>query len=366
MSLVPSKALWVLWVGTAGVALALGFGLGRVSAPAGVSESQGVAESSHKGESQELRGVESKLAGVPNRVPSTGSLDELKQTLGMSNPKIRDREMENALSRASLDEVKRALEWASALPESAAKRSLLGKVMERWGQLDGANAAAYGEKLFAETGNPQALRDAIRGWGQTDPNGSIQYTQSLAVSDGVKKDISRDLFRDWADRSPQAAAAYAAANPIEVGRGGLMGLISDRWSKQDPQAAANWAMSLPSGKAQQRAYDELVQNWADLNLQAAADFVSRQPAGANKDVMVSTLAREVAKQDMSAALQWASTLSDPDMQSKTTMSFLWRTARQDLVAAQQLVNSSALSQAAKQSVLSRLTNGDGGWRGNGP
>lgn len=356
----------MFFLGVAGVAGMVGFGLGRMTAPTAPLTEKRLGLEEPTIQVAEVPGAETGEVVRPVGSGPANSLASLQQTLGMSNPKTRDREMENSLSHASLEEVKKALEWASALPESAAKRSLLGKVMERWGQLDGANAAAYGEKLFAETGNPQALRDAIRGWGQTDPNGSIQYTQSLAVSDGVKKDISRDLFRDWADRSPQAAAAYAAANPIEVGRGGLMGLISDRWSKQDPQAAANWAMSLPSGKAQQRAYDELVQNWADLNLQAAADFVSRQPAGANKDVMVSTLAREVAKQDMSAALQWASTLSDPDMQSKTTMSFLWRTARQDLVAAQQLVNSSALSQAAKQSVLSRLTNGDGGWRGNGP
>ena len=363
MSRVPSKALWVPWVGTAGVALAVGFGLGRVSAPSGVSKKKGVVESSH---AEESMGTESKSAEGPVGMPSASALNELKQTMGLANPKTRDREMENALSRASLDEVKRALEWASALPESAAKRSLLGKIMERWGQLDGANAAAYGEKVLAETGNPQLLRDAIRGWGQTDPNSSIQYTQSMAASDGMKRDISRDLLRDWADRNPLAAAAYAATNPVEVGRGGVMGLISDRWSKQDPQAAANWAMSLPAGKDQQRALDQLVQNWADLNLQAAADFVSRQAAGVNKDVMVSTLAREVAKQDPSAALQWAATLSDPDAQSRTAISFMWRTARQDLAAAQQLVNSSALSQVAKQSVLSRMTNGNGGWRGGGP
>ena len=102
-----------------------------------------------------------------------------------------------------------------------------------------------------------------------------------------------------------------------------------------------------------------MQNWSDLSLQAAADFVTRQPAGPNKDVMVSTLAREVAKQDTAAALQWASTLSDSDQQSRTALSFMWRSARQDLASAQQMVNASALSQAAKESVLSRMTNGYG-------
>ena len=355
------------WVGLAGGALAIGFGLGRVTAPPSTSPMGKEVETKREGmEPQEPRSADENIQESADAARRGSALDLLRQTMGMNNPKTRDREMENALSRASLEEVKKALEWASALPEGAAKRALMGKIMERWGQLDGTNAAAYGEKVFAETGNPQLLKDAIRGWGQTDPGGSIQYTQSMSVSDGVKRDISRDLFRDWADRSPQAAAAYAAANAIDVGRGGVMGLIADRWSKQDPQAAANWVMTLPQGKEQQRALDQLVQNWSDLNLQAAADFVSQQPAGSNKDVMVGTLAREVAKQDTAAALQWTSTLSDPNMQSRTALSFMWRSARQDLASAQQMVNSSALSPAAKNAVLSGLTNGFGNRRGFGP
>jgi len=346
--------------------MALGFGIGRVTAPREGPPKQQMVKSHEAFDGIEVASVEARSAEEGGGIHSGSSLDRIKHTLGMSNPKTRDREMENALSQASLEEVKKALEWASALPEGAAQRALMGKIMERWGQLDGLNAAAYGEKVFADTGNPQLLKDAIRGWGQSDPGGSIQYTQSMSASVGVRRDISRDLFRDWADRSPQEAAAYAVVRAIDVGRGGVMGLIADRWSKQDPQAAANWAMTLPSGRDQQRALDQLVQNWSDLNLQAAADFVSRQPPGANKDVMVGTLAREVAKQDPAAALQWASTLSDPEMQSRTAMSFLWRSARQDPAAAQQLVNSSALSPAAKQSVLSRMTNGNGGWRGGGP
>jgi hypothetical protein len=225
--------------------------------------------------------------------------------------------------------------------------------MERWGQLDGANAVAYAEKLFAETGNPDLLKDAMRGWGQSDPMASLQYTQSMGVSDGLRRDITRDLVRDWADRSPQAAAAFAASNSLEVGRGGLTSLIADRWSKQDPQTAANWAMSLPAGKEQLRALDELVQNWCDLNLQSAADFVSRQQAGINKDAMVGTLAREVAKQDPASALKWVATISDARMQESTSWSIYQRALRRDPEGAQLMLQSSPLSSALKQSLLEK-------------
>lgn len=143
-------------VGALGLALATGYGLGRLTAPstpASANRAASPQESVGLQESQQVDTMTRKnLEGEGSALP----LDQLQKTLGMTNPRIRDREMENALSRASLDEVKRALEWASALPESAARRSLLGKIMERWGQLDGANAAAYGEKLFArrETRRP--------------------------------------------------------------------------------------------------------------------------------------------------------------------------------------------------------------------
>jgi hypothetical protein len=359
-----SKAGWIPWVGTAGVAMTVGFGLGRVSAPSRESakESGGLA-SDHIVEGKGGGDGEKGMGGAFEEKNQDSTEDGLKRALGLNDPKRRDRELENSLSRASLTDVKKALDWALHLPDGAAKRAAMAKIMERWGQLDGANAAAYAEKLFAETGNPDLLRDTMRGWGQTDPVGSLQYAQSMPVSDGVRRDITRDLVRDWADRSPQAAAAYAASNALDVGRGSLTSLIADRWSKQDPQSAANWAMTLPAGREQQRAYDQLVQNWCDLNLQAAASFVSSQPAGENKDAMIGTLAREVAKQDPSAALKWAATLSDSGMQEETAWSVLRRSVRRDPEGTQQLLQSSALSAEVKQAVMTRMTNNTGQWGG---
>ena len=354
-----------VWLATAGVAVALGFGLGRVTAP-GAPWGGGTkvrASAQQMGQSEkEVEGKE-KVDGA-RESPAQASIDErFARALAMSDPKTRDRELENSLSQASLAEVKRALDIVLGLPESAGKRAAMAKVMERWGQLEGPKAVAYAEKLFAESGNPDLLKDAMRGWGQTDPQASIAYTQAMEVGDGIRRDITRDLFRDWADRNPQGAASYAASNSMDVGRGGVTSLLADRWSKQDPQSAANWAMSLPAGKEQQRALDQLVQNWSDLNLQAAADFVSRQSAGPSKDTMVSTLAREVAKLDPSAGLKWASTLSDPTLQERTAMGVLWRTARSDPVAALQILKNSSLSATVQTAVLKKMTNNSNRWNG---
>ena len=279
----------------------------------------------------------------------------LSQAFALADPKNRDRQLENILAGASLSDVKDGLDWALALPEGFPKLAVMRKIMDRWGQLDGPAAAAYGEEVLAATGRPDLLEEALRGWGQNDPGSSLGYAQSMAVGNDVRRDVSRAVIRDWADRSPQAAAAFAAANQVEVGRGGWPGVIADRWSKQDPSSAAAWAASLPDGQAQRRAYDEVVQNWCDLNVQSAADFVTSQPAGPNKDVMLSTLAREVARLDQASALQWASTITDAAMQEDTAWSIMRRSVRDDPAAALQLLQNSGLPATVQETISTRIS-----------
>jgi len=352
------KTGWLSWTVMAGLVFVLGFGMGRLSVPEPKmsKESEPAGRISHESVLQKSGEIEDPVGSGPKPTANQDSTaDLLAKAMALTDPKLRNRELENSLSRASLDDVKKALVWAESLPDSAGKRAAMAKIMERWGQLDGANAVAYGEKLFAETGNPDLLKDAMRGWGQTDPLASLQYTQSMGVSDGLRRDITRDLMRDWADRSPQGAAAFAASHSLDVGRGSLTGLIADRWSKQDPQTAANWAMSLPPGKEQLRALDELVQNWCDLNLQTAADFVSRQQAGISRDTMVGTLAREVSKQDPASGLKWVATIQDVGMQESAAWSIYHRALRRDPDGARTMLQSSPLSNAMKQSLLEKAT-----------
>lgn len=288
---------------------------------------------------------------------STKSVQEkLAALVGMTDPRARERLMENILSETGLAGVKKALEWAEALPDGAGKRALLAGLMERWGQLEGPAAAAYGEKQMAETGNVQALRDALKGWGMASPESALQYAQGASVSDGLRREAMRDVLRDWADRDPQAAAAYAAGNDLRLGRGGTSRLIADRWSQQDPQAASAWAMTLPDGPEQRMAMDQSIGNWASQNLQAAANYINSQPAGPVKDVMVSRLAREIATQDPSAALHWTASLSDPGMQTRTAMGIVMRTSGHDPAAAAQILESSPLAPEVQQQILTRISN----------
>jgi len=350
----------------AGLSMAIGFGAGRLTTGTGSSTtaeplppiSQLPSEPRDSAGSVTERVIEtSTLAAVP---PQESPTDDLRHAIAITDPGTRQRELENALSKAGLDGVKKALLWVNGLPEGPAKRAALAVILKKWGELDGPAAAAYAETILAGSGSPQLLVASLRGWGQANPDASIQYTQGLAISDGVCRDITREILGDWADRDPVAAANYATATPIDVGRGGATPLVAQRWSRQDPEAAARWALDLPEGRDKYRALDALVRNWSDLDIKSAAGFVTSRPAGPDREVLVSTLAREVSKSDPVAGLQWASTLSDPLMQERTTLGVLWHTARQDAAAARQLVETSSLSTEVKAAVVSRLENANAG------
>jgi hypothetical protein len=89
----------------------------------------------------------------------------LSNAFALADPKNREREMGNILAAASLPDVKKGLDWALALPEGFAKLDALQRIMDRWGQLDGPAAAAYGEQVLASTGRSDLLEEALRGWG---------------------------------------------------------------------------------------------------------------------------------------------------------------------------------------------------------
>ncbi|MBU3748723.1 MAG: hypothetical protein FGM36_15825, partial [Burkholderiaceae bacterium] len=139
--------------------------------------------------------------------PQGVTASDVATAASLGSPRQRERALEDILSKANLEEVKKALEWANGLPDGPMKKAALEKILRRWGELDGPGATAYAAQLYNETGNPNLLREALSGWGQKDPHGAVNQLATLGLSDGLKGDIRRDLLEEWADLNPAAAAA---------------------------------------------------------------------------------------------------------------------------------------------------------------
>ena len=342
-----------------GIALVAGFGLGRMTAPqagsdsASASTSQGVRPSPSDAE------PEWQTSETAARATSS---EDVVRAAAVGSPRQRERALEDVLSKANLEEIQKALAWAESLPDGPMKKAALEQILKRWGQLDGPGATAYAAQIYSETGNANLLREALAGWGEKDPQGAIHQASNLGLSDGLQRDINRDLLEQWADQNPAAAAAYAVQNRDPDSWRGMVGTVADEWSKRDPKAAADWAAALDSGRDKRGALYTAISNWADADLNGAAAYVSSQPPGESRDTMAGTLARQIGQENPSAGLKWAAMVADPAMQERAIAGALLDLYRKNSSQAVQLLQSSGIQSQIQQKALSRMTNHGPWWR----
>ncbi|NDF17637.1 MAG: hypothetical protein EB079_06700, partial [Verrucomicrobia bacterium] len=256
----------------------------------------------------------------------------------------------------------KALSWAESLPDGPMKKAALEKILERWGELDGPGASAYGMQVYEQTGNPGLLRDALEGWARKDPQGAINQLASLGLNDRLQGDIRRDLVGQWTEQNPAAASAYATANRNTNSWGGLVTVVADEWSKRDPKAAAIWAAELPSGMDKRSAIFQAIRGWAEADLEGAAAFISAQPPGESRDTMAGTMARQVGRDDPAAGLKWAAMVADPGIQQQAVAGALVELYRKDTNQAMLLLQSSSISAQVQEAALARMTNRGPWWR----
>jgi len=362
MKIPASGSFWTGMTPTlasAGLALLVGFGLGRVTAPPAATErksdevTQSSAEEAEKQE-PDWQTVETLPQGV--------TASDVATAASAGSPRQRERALEDVLSKASLAEVKKALEWANALPEGPMKKAALEKILKRWGELDGPGATSYAAQVYNETGNASLLREGLAGWAEKDPQAAVNHLAGLGLSEGLQGDIRRDLLEQWADLNPAAAAAYAVANRNPDNWRGLVGTVADEWSKRDPKAAADWAAGLDTGRDKRGAIYSAISNWADADPNGAAAYVSTQPPGESRDMMAGTLAREVGQEDPASGLKWAAMVADPATQERAIAGALVDLYRKNSNQAVQLLQSSGISSQVQQAALSRMTNRGPWWR----
>jgi hypothetical protein len=342
-----------------GVALVVGFGVGRVSAPSRPTGSEDV-------EAKKLaQGVEE--SEEPKWQSVGGSdrpelISDLAGAAAIGSLKERARALDDILAKAGLEDVKKALAWANALPDGPMKKSALAKIMERWGQLDGPGAVAYATELYAETGNASLIREALKGWATKDPKSAFQQASQLGLAKGLQRDIRNDLLEQWASQNPNDAAGYALANRNPDNWGGIVGTVAERWAKQDPKAAVTWAASLTSGKDKKSAIYEAISSWADEDVSAAASYITAQPAGEGRDTMAGTLARHLGQENPEAGIKWAAMVGDPAAQERAVAGALIDLYRKDEVQARKILQTSSISAQVQQAALIRMTNRGPWWR----
>ena len=342
-----------------GVALVVGFGVGRVTAPSSPTGSEDVQAKKLAQGVEESEEPKWQSAGGSER---SELISGLAGAAAIGSLKERARALDDILANAGLEDVKKALAWANALPDGPMKKSALAKIMERWGQLDGPGAVAYATELYAETGNASLIREALKGWATKDPKTAYQQAAELGLSKGLQRDIRYELLTQWAEQNPSDAAGYALANRNPENWGGIVGTVAEQWAKQDPKSAVTWAASLTSGKDKKSAIYESISNWADQDVSAAASYITAQPPGEGRDTMAGTLARKIGQENPEAGVKWAAMVGDPAAQERAVAGALIDLYREDEVQARKILQTSSISAQVQQAALIRMTNRGPWWR----
>jgi len=333
--------------------------VGRVSDPSRLTGSQEVDGTKVSQGAEESEEPKWQSVGGSDR---SELVSELAGAAAIGSLKDRSRALEDILAKAGFEDVKKALAWANALPDGPMKKSALAKIMERWGQLDGPGAVAYAAQLYAETGNASLIREALKGWATKDPKSAFQQASQLGLSNGLQRDIRRDLLEQWAEQNPNDAAGYALANRNPENWGGIVGTVAEEWAKQDPKSAVTWAASLTSGKDKKSAIYEAVSSWADQDVGAAASYITSQPPGEGRDTMAGTLARHIGQENPEAGIKWAAMVGDSATQERAVAGALIDLYRKDEAQARKILQTSSISTQVQQAALVRMTNPGPWWR----
>ena len=325
-------------------------------------------------------------AGEAPPIRETPSLAQWRDLSDDDSSRLATAQMWPAIEALSLEElIVKAREMASARSSDYQDQQLFRMLVTRWRDLDvyglvdfvpgivdfnlkrvaaeiaiaaiGAKDYARGLELTAELDDPRkAEASLIRALASTDPAraaGEADRFLAGAALRGVGRDFAglrtREIAKNWAERNPEAAMAWASAleNPelraeamagafgpmikedpagvaavlAEAGDesmlGGLAGALMAEWNESDPVAALAWARALPPGDGQGRAL-------AQLAIASPAEAVALV---GNDSARVLAVVRALGERSPEATLALLETVPPEQITNKDIAGLDWNAVR---------------------------------------
>jgi len=199
-------------------------------------------------------------------------------------------------------------------------------------------------------------------WGKSDPAGGLRFAATLS---GKKRAaLGEALIRTWAEADPEAAAAFAAAQPDAAFRNALAPRLVERWGASDPTAALAWSQENLQGNARSEAIESVIKAAAGKDLTAASQLVADMEPGAVQNRACASIFEtwfDKGANERDAAFAWLASLPDPAARTAALGKVQWVWILQDPdavrdfiagphgdLASQTMVNQFARSEAARK------------------
>ena len=268
------------------------------------------------------------------------------------NPRERARELNMLMSDwagddpvAALTSVKDNKDWTGNMAAST--------VLSKWVQTNPDAAIAWAVengKDANDTENGNFYMVGLLGTlAKTDLDRAVQLAQTGMNRSRARGEVmERVLDQFLAQRSPEAAQAWAGSLGQTPFKDGVLSRLASRLADKDAPAAAAWATTLPDNENKSRVLAEVVQRWSREQPNEAGAWLNQFPASTATDDPRETFAMQVQKKDPEAAIAWAGTITDEKRRERATSEVVKSWAEREPDLARQWVDSNNVSERIKQ------------------
>lgn len=333
---------------TAMLALAVGFGIGRASAPA--------PESS-------LASVTSLRQGLEEAdwLERSHRLSSFLQQLGPENLAEATAALEPQLAWITTDELRLfmlawtrfdpagALAYALALP-APFHRNAGGAAIYAWAFRDPDGAQAALESVEDEDLREFMASRMVAGWAHAGHERALsEYLSSLPT--GPRRfahvgmlawELSKrgpEAVTDWAEAAPaafprfkaavflKASATLASSDPARTAlwlapyldrpyADGALRVVARSWAVRDPATALAWLTALPPGQDRDAAVSNAFRVWLAHSPSAAERWLRATLPDPAVDAAVAVMVARARRRSLPRSMGWAQAIADPALQSE--------------------------------------------------
>lgn len=224
------------------------------------------------------------------------TLDELKE-LGYGESEI----FQRLVRRWAQADGHEAAAWAEQLPVGSLRENSLSAVAIEWANTDLNSTVAWARQLPDASEQQTILLAAANEAVRTDPMASLRIAVALPA-DGGRDETIRRAATEWASQDAASAVDWAKQIPDETLRSKVLAAEAVAWSESAPESAATLAVeSLPPGRLLDDTVVSIVQRWAQRQPEAAAAWVEQFPEGPLRAAAVENLLAQVSPTDIESA-----------------------------------------------------------------
>lgn len=285
--------------------------------------------------------------------------------------------------------------WSANNPEAAAayfseNKNIMdgrsaGVIAGEWVRLNPDAAFAWVNTLNAGEKN-EALRSTFGAFAETNPAEAAKRAASLSEEELTNSRVMESIASQWAKKDWAATESWLATLPEAQQAGARMRAI-EGLASVDPTKAAEQAVLLPEGNDKQRAIanvartmamenpvaaanlivqnsptenngrgrmgsglGEVMGSWVYSDTEAAKNWIGTLPEGANKTEAILSYSRMTPSKNYTETIGMASGIENERLRDFAVTSAVRNWMKDDPAAAQNWVDSSSLSEQAKQSL----------------